>query len=201
MKGKTSRAKLALGGAALIGLVLASPAAAAGGGGGGFNYPGRTGIGAPERTDAGVWDGTWYYVYRDGRFGIWIRRGKDGKPELKLQYQSLSAPEAFETDWSGKATYYLSGQPATFEIQLDQRDEKTMHGRWKWEVQFEDSGRTESGTFTLYRAGDGRQMVMKFDPLERVIRRRDQVKRYNVASTWTFLKGSKRLALWDELPF
>ncbi len=155
----------------------------------------------PVRTDAGVWDGTWYYVHRDGWMAMWIRRAKDAKPEVKLQYLSLIAPEAFETDWNGKATYYLVGQPATFEIALDERTDTTIRGTWKWDVQFEDSGRTETGTFTLYRASDGRQMVLKFDRWERIIRRRDEVKRYSRPPAWTFVKASKRLVLWEEIPF
>lgn len=157
--------------------------------------------GLPVRTDAGVWDGTWYYVHRDGRMAIWIRRGKDDKPEVKLQYQSLTAPEAFETDWNGKANYYLAGQPATFEVALEERTDTTIRGTWKWDVQFEDSGRTEAGAFTFYRASDGRQLVLKFDRWERIIRRRDQVKRYSRPPAWTFVKASKRLVLWDEIPF
>lgn len=157
--------------------------------------------GVPARTDAGVWEGTWYYVYRDGWMAIWIRRGKDAKPEVKLRYLSLVSPEAFETDWNGKATYYLVGQPATFEIALDERTDTTIRGTWTWDVQFEDSGRTETGAFTLYRASDGRQMVLKFDRWERIIRRRDEVKRYSRPPAWTFVKASKRLVLWDEIPF
>jgi hypothetical protein len=162
---------------------------------------GRVGTAVPERTDAGVWEGTWYYVYRDGWMALWIRPGGDGKPEVKLRYQSLATSEAFETDWNGRATYYLAGQPATFELSLDERTDTTIRGRWRWDVQFEDSGRTETGRFQMYRAADGRQLVLRFDEWELVIRRRDQIKRYSRPPAWTFVKASKRLVLWDEIPF
>ena len=76
---------------------------------------GEMGVFAGDRTNAGDWTGTWIYVWRDGRMALWLRPGKDGKLEARFQFQSTSSPETFETDWSGKSTYYLSGEPATFE--------------------------------------------------------------------------------------
>jgi hypothetical protein len=153
---------------------------------------------APPRTDAGVWDGTWVYVSRDSRLALWLRTTA-GKPELRLQYQSLAQAEAFETDWNGVATYYLAGQPASFQIEITRRDANTIEGKWNWDLDFEDSGRYEDGAFTLYRAGDGRQLVLRFDKLERRIRRNADVTRYTIKTAWTFTKASKRLVLWDEV--
>lgn len=165
---------------------------------GGDRFVGKVEVRVPERTDAGLWDGTWMYTSRDNRIVLWFRT-EGGKPQVKLQYQSLASAEAFETDWSGKAVYYLSGEPATFDIALTRRDANTVRGTWNWKVEFTDSGRTEKGAFTLYRAGDGRQLVFKFDNLERIVRRRDQVKHYPMDTSWTFTKASKRLVLWDEV--
>ena len=52
-----------------------------------------------ERTDAGDWDGTWWYVSRDAKMALWIRT-VDGVPELRFQYASKNAPEGFVTDWN-----------------------------------------------------------------------------------------------------
>jgi hypothetical protein len=179
---------------AALALALAPPARAQGG----DRDFGKESIIVPERTDAGVWDGTWSFVSRDNRMVLWLRT-QNGKPELKLQYQSLANAEAFETDWTGRSSYYLAGEPATFECVLTQRDANTLQGNWNWKLEFEDSGRVEVGTFTIYRAGDGRQLVMRFDKLERQLRRRDEVKRYQMNTSWTFTKASKRILLWDEV--
>lgn len=161
-------------------------------------YFGKEDVAIPQRTDAGTWDGTWFFVSRDFRMVLWVRT-VGGKPEVKLQYQSLSNAEVFETDWSGRSSYYLAGEPATLECLLTSRDANTMQGTWSWKLEFEDSARIENGNFTMYRAGDGRQLVMRFDKLERQVRRRDEMKKYDMRTSWTFTKASKRLVLWDEV--
>jgi hypothetical protein len=53
----------------------------------------------------------------------------------------------------------------------------------------------------MYRTGDGRFFVMEFDKLERVINLGEEEKVLSSSPSWTFRKASKRLVLWDELPF
>jgi len=166
----------------------------------GFVDYGPGDVAMPPRTDAGDWNGTWFYENRDCMIAMWMRT-RNGKPEVKLQYLSRASPEAFETDWSGKASYYIAGQPASFEIALKQREANQIRGTWSWDVEFADSGRIEEGGFTMFRAGNGRQLVMKFEKLERVIKRRESASRHDITTTWAFTKVSKRQALWDEIPF
>ena len=161
---------------------------------------GRAAVMVPDPTTAGTWDGTWIHVNRDTRIAMWMRT-VDGRPEAKLQYQSTSSPESFETDWNGKARYTLGGNPATFELKLTGRERDRLEGTWNWDVQFEDSGRTETGSFSVHRTGDGRALVVRFHDFERAIRRREDVRRAKATPVWGFTKVSKRLALWDELPF
>jgi hypothetical protein len=42
---------------------------------------------------------------------------------------------------------------------------------------------------------------MEFDNLERVISRGENERVFSSSPSWSFRKASKRLALWDELPF
>ncbi|MBZ5638531.1 MAG: hypothetical protein LAO51_07190 [Acidobacteriia bacterium] len=157
----------------------------------------------PEDTGAGIWDGTYVYSCRDFKIGAWLRT-RDGKPEMKLRYQSLQAPETFETDWDTNAKYYISGQPATFEVTYKSRDARRIEGSWHWDVQFSDSGRTDDAAFSIYRSGWGRSMVFRFDRAERQVRRGTEVRRYPSVPppVWTFHKVSKRIdVLWEELPF
>ncbi len=157
----------------------------------------------PDETGAGIWDGTWVFSCRDFRIGLWIRT-KDGIPEMKMRYQSNQTPETFETDWNGKASYFLSGQPATFEITYKNRDAKHIEGSWHWAVESVSRGRIEDAVFTVFRSGYGRSMVFKFDKLEQQVRADKTVRRFPAVPppTWTFAKVSKRVdVLWEELPF
>jgi hypothetical protein len=161
---------------------------------------GRGAVLVPDPVAAGTWDGSWVYANRDQRMALYIRT-VDGRPEVKFQYQSLAGPEAFESDWTGKATYYLSGSPVEFELAIVDADAAEMRGTWNWHVEFSDSGRSERGTFRLYRINDGRDLAVVFQEYERVIRRFDRVSRWDNPPVWVFNKASKRIVLWDELPF
>lgn len=158
----------------------------------------ETNVGTP--TTKGTWDGTWFYVNRDMRAALWFRT-VGGKLQGRMQYQSTAAPEAFETDWTGTATYYVAGKPATFKLTFDRVSRDKIEGRWDWDVQFEDSGRTEKGTFTLERVGEGRDLGFVFSKFRRELRRGAEIKAYELPLAWAFTKGSKRIVLWDELPF
>jgi hypothetical protein len=162
---------------------------------------GRAAVVVPDRTDQGSWDGTWVYANRDAKYALWLRTSPEGRPEARLQYQSLSSPETFETGWDGKASYALSGQPVTFALTFDQADAFVLTGSWNWDAQFPDSARQEIGTFEAFRAGDGRSLVLRFKSYKRVVRRKDNVRTTEALPVWTFRKVSKREALWDELPF
>ena len=158
---------------------------------------------APEETGAGIWDGAYAYACRDFKIALWIRT-RDGAPEMKLRYSSLQLPEDFETDWNGKANYYMGGNPGTFEITYRSRDAKRIEGSWHWEIQSTGEGRAEDASFALYRAGVGRSAVMRFEKLEREFRKQSTVRRipFDPPPVWTFRKVSKRTdVLWEEFPF
>jgi hypothetical protein len=168
--------------------------------------PGRDVMGTsvvvvPERTDAGNWDGTWVYANRDAHYALWLRTTVDGRPEARLRYESTSSQEKFETGWDGKASYALSGQPVTFAMLFERADANVLAGTWNWDAEFGRSARKETGTFEAFRAGDGRALVLRFRTYERMVRRKDTVRRTEALPIWTFRKVSKRQALWDELPF
>jgi len=154
----------------------------------------------PDPTTAGSFDGTWMYINRDGRYALWLRT-KDGVPQAKVQYQSLASPESFETDWDGKAVYYLGGSPVTFELKLGACDPNQLLGTWTWLLQIDQSARKETADLVVNRTAYGRSLLMDFQNYTKTITRegKDQVFKPPVAWTWT--KVSKRELLWDELPF
>jgi hypothetical protein len=164
-------------------------------------FIGRTAVTAPERTDAGEWDGTWFYVTRARKMAVWIRT-EDGKPRMKLRLLGQSGGlESFTTDWDGQVEYQSAGRQGAFSVTFDQRDENTITGSWAWSVKAKDASRDETADFTIYRAGWGRQMIWKIENLQHEytgdIKPRGDVQEM----VWLFRKASRREALWSELPF
>jgi len=154
-----------------------------------------------DRTDRGTWDGTWYYSNRDSRIVLWLR-SDNGAPEARLRYLGTTIPpEAFATDWDGEASYAIEKGDGNFHFTLIERDADTIRGNWDWILEAGRSARAERGEFTMYRGGDGRMLVMAFENFERVHRRGDRFERYPSEHVMTFRKISKRLVLWDEIPF
>jgi hypothetical protein len=162
---------------------------------------GRTALGLPEPTSAGTWDGTWIYVSRDERFALWFSKDQ-GKTIAKIRFEGTrGVSEAFETDWTGRATYSVQDLPGVFEFTLKNDDPDRLEADWHWVLDLRGSSRTENGDVTLYRSEDGRRMVMHFKNFERVIESAGGVRRSNAPHAWTFRKLSRRVALWEELPF
>jgi hypothetical protein len=153
-----------------------------------------------DPTNAGTFDGTWIYVNRDSRYALWART-KNGVPQIKIQYQSLANPEAFETDWDGKAVYYLAGTPVNFDLTLGKRDANRIAGTWSWVLKVENSARNETADLAIYRTGYGRTLLMDFQNYKRTIMRSGKEQTFHVPMAWTWTKISQRELLWDELPF
>jgi hypothetical protein len=161
----------------------------------GLNYPGR--------TDAGEWDGTWYYVNRGERWVIWIRTRADGLPELKMRYMNVDKAESFSTDWTPEARYSHRTLQGSFRIDISERDSNLIKGAWRWELGAEgrEMHRTESGGIVLYRGAEGRSLVMLFEGFERVYKTPTDEVKLNPRLSMTFVKASRRQAHWEELPF
>jgi hypothetical protein len=163
----------------------------------------RSGIQAimkDDETNAGSFDGTWMYVNRDSRFAMWIRT-KEGKRQVRLQYQSLASPEAFETDWDGKSIYYMGGKPVTFELKLTDQNADKLSGSWSWVLKFDTSGRVETADVLLYRTAYGRTMQMDFNNYAKTLTRSGVDRTVKVPTSWSWMKVSKREVLWQEMPF
>ena len=162
---------------------------------------GRSAIAIPNRTDNGEWSGTWIYVNRDYQFALWLSED-DGKPIAKLRFMGNgNLVEAFETDWKGRADYSVQGFPGRFELRMQEVGPDVMKAIWDWDLDFQGSARRESAEIEMFRAGDGRQLVMHFKDFERVIESASGDQRYALPQSWTFRKLSRRLVLWEELPF
>jgi len=153
-----------------------------------------------DETTAGSFDGTWMYVNRDLRFALWIRT-KEGVPQVRLQYQSLANPEAFETNWDGKALYYMAGDPATVEFKLGPPTADRNVGKWAWDATIGNSERRETADIVLYRTVFGRTVLMDFQNYEKRITDGGRNKIMKAPVVWNWVKISNRELLWDELPF
>lgn len=157
-------------------------------------------LATPDPTTAGSFDGTWMYVNRDARFALWIRT-RNGVPQVRVQYQSLANPEAFESDWDGNATYYLAGSPVTFALKLGKGTADQISGTWRWDVTIDNSSRRETADIVLYRSGYGRSLVMDFQNYQKTITRNGRNSIMKAPMNWSWNKVSRREVLWDEIPF
>jgi hypothetical protein len=164
-----------------------------------FAQVSREGAELPDRTNAGDWVGTWYFVTRDTHMALWIR--EDGKkPELRIQYMNTSRAESFITDWNCKASYRFRNKPGLFSFEITERDENTMRGKWRWDLGQGELRRSETAWVNLYRAGDGRTLVMNFEDLERF--HGGMIGSYMAyQQVWAFRKASNHQRRWEELPF
>ena len=167
--------------------------------GAGERRPGPTDMKLTPRTDAGVWSGTWVYKSRDQRIVLWLKETEPGKPEYSLQYQSMGTPEAFTTDWNGRAEYAVTGTGALFHLAPVKRDANTITGTLEWDLQFEKSGRKRTGEFEMYRGSDGRELILYFNKQRLTVRRAGKEGIDEAPSAWTFSKYSKRLVRWEEV--
>jgi len=153
-----------------------------------------------DPTSAGSFDGTWMYVNRDMRFALWIR-SKEGVPQVRVQYQSLADPEAFESDWDGKALYYMAGNPVTFELKLGECTADRIVGKWSWVLTVGNTMRRETADVVIYRTVYGRTLMMDFENYEKTLTSNGQNKIMRAPIVWNWTKISNREILWQELPF
>jgi hypothetical protein len=161
---------------------------------------GRSTLAIDEPTTEGVWEGTWLYVNRDIKLALWLR-GSEGIPEYKLRYHRVSGPqEDFETDWAGGAQYTSREGSGKFDLSITSGDENALQATWLWDLQFTDSGKTENANLSITRTGDGRQIVFMFEDYIISLWRGQAKQEIPVNQVWNFIKVSKRLVLWDELP-
>lgn len=164
-----------------------------------FTDWGRVTHTVPVASSEGVWDGTWIYVNRDRQIALWFKT-EGGAPKVKLRYLDLSSGEGFETDWEGKSEYEVRQSKGRFSLGPTRRDAARIEGHWDWVLEAGKGARIEVGDYHMYRTGDGRYLAMNFEELERTVHgSNDRV--YTGSVSLTFIKVSKRLVLWDELPF
>ena len=161
----------------------------------------RADVGVAQRTTAGEFPGTWAYASRDEQFALWFRE-RAGRIEMRVGFASTFNSEAFETDWLGDAQYdFGSTGKGTVSIRLTETSTDGLRGTWDWRLVTAGTTRSQKGTFTIYRALDGRSLVVDFAEWEwRVTDERGERKAAPKRAL-QFTKVSKRLALWDELPF
>lgn len=162
--------------------------------------PGKAAVMMATPVTEGSFDGTWMYVNRDSHFAMWIKT-EGGKARMRIQFQSITTPEAFETDWSGKSNYYLTGRPVTFEFKIGTSDAGKITGTWAWDMENDFTGRKETADIVLQRTGFGRTMVMAFNNYEKTLRKNGTARTFKLPVAWNWTKISKRELLWSELPW
>lgn len=165
-----------------------------------FNDFGRSTRKTIEASNEGIWDGTWFYVSRNARMVMWIKT-EDGVPQVKFQFLSYASAEGFVTDWDGNAEYEQVSSNGTFSLNIKKRDVDVIEGHLAWRLDGQNTSREEEADYRMYRTGDGRYFVMDFDSYRKTLSGKKGKRVSETHPSWTFQKASKRLVLWDELPF
>lgn len=161
----------------------------------------RPDVGVAERSSLGSFAGTWAYASRDDRFALWFRESNGGI-EMRVGYASAAGSESFETDWKGDADYTFGpAGTGTVRVRLTESNRDELRGTWDWTAKIGDRTRSQSGSFTVYRALDGRSLVLDFQDWTWTLAGPEGERTASPRRALQFTKVSKRLALWDELPF
>jgi hypothetical protein len=105
------------------------------------------------------------------------------------------------TDWNGMAEYSVRGNPAVYNLKPTSRDENLIKATLHWDLQFDLSGRTRSGEVEMYRGRNGRVLVMKFPDQKLTVKKKEKLATTETTTAWSFLKASRRMVRWEEIPF
>jgi len=154
-----------------------------------------------DLTELGRFEGSWVYRSRDERIALFFET-HDGAPRLRWRYESRRRPDAFETGWDGAASYFAEGRPGSFRMELTERGEHLMRGRLTWSYPLpRGAEKQDNGEFVIYRTGNGRTLALQFERYEEVLSHPEREPKSHVAPRkWVFVKASKRVVRWEELP-
>jgi hypothetical protein len=161
---------------------------------------GRTGIEAPESTEAGEWTGSYFYISARKQIALWAKV-ENGKPQLKLRVDEGPRGDNFTVDWNGVGEYTRGGRKGRFELKIDEADANLIVGSWRWHISLAESTRTETANFRIYRSGYGRQMVWDITDLKREFTGKFRGPPQLDHVVWSFHKVSRGMASWAEFPF
>ena len=165
------------------------------------SFWGRTKVATPEATDEGDFYGTWWFHSKDQKAALWIKE-EDGVTKVKMQLLVLHTSESMATDWDGEAKYVHRGRTGRLAITFDETGDDLLSGSWNWELTRLDWKRLETADIKLYRTGGGRTMVAEFDNFDRTYEGGASSTTLDTKhQVWVFVKGSRRIARWEELPF
>ena len=158
---------------------------------------------SPTATSEGNWHGTWQFTSRAERLAFFMRQPDAGPVELRVRFAGTRPYQRFETDWTGSTTYSVAGRPASFELSISERTDDRIRGTITWEIPASgDVRERRTGHFVLFREFDGRRMQLRVDNFETKRFTPEEVLDTRVTRLeWNFLKRSKRIVLWDELPY
>lgn len=165
----------------------------------------------PAETTAGKFEGTWYRVDPENRQAVQFRRSENGRGwDLRFYWRSADGFE-IDTDWASRHTFTYKGFPGVLVLNVDPKlsneSRVTVHYR-RDQDGASASHLTEEGDLILYRTGDGRLLVWLQDPLkidttvaEPIAPYEEDGAKRDEQRLWQFGKVSKRLILWDEIPW
>jgi len=121
----------------------------------------RGALSLPEPTTRGSFEGSWYYVDPGYQIALFVWRDKAGALRTRYQLRSKQGAE-FRTDDGGFAKYVDRGQPAEVLFTGGLGDGDRIRGRHERTLQSPGGTYRESGDFEVYRAEEGKKLVLLY---------------------------------------
>jgi hypothetical protein len=172
----------------------------------------QTRVVPPDETAAGGFEGTWYRIDPDNHQAVQFRRGPNGKGwEVRFYWQTTMDQFQIDTNWRTRTEFAFKGYPGARVLDVDQK--KSTPSRILIHYHRDQDGAdkshlTEEGDVLVYRAGEGRNLVWRQEPLRTKVKISEPIAPYEEdgANTeqqrlWIFMKASRRLIPWDEIPW
>ena len=157
----------------------------------------------PAPSDAGSFEGTWYYVEPGFQIALFIAPDKTGVQKIRYHARTSGGSE-FETDEGGFAKYIDEGGTLVEVIFTGGvKALNRIEGYLDRTVHLKNETVRETADFSLYRSGKGRQLVLYYPNFKT---ERTDSSGHTKPSTQTdlfrvFRKASDIVVEFNEIPF
>ncbi len=170
-----------------------------------------TQLAPPPETAAGKFEGTWYRVDPENKQALQLRRSADGRGwDLRFYWRTGDEFE-IDTNWETHHRFTYKGFPGVLDMVVDRKlsTDKRLAVHYRRDQDgANQSHMTEEGDLFIYRVADGRTLVWLQDPLKIDVKVAEPIAPYEEDGAkraeqrmWRFSKVTRRLILWDEIPW
>ncbi len=163
----------------------------------------------PPPTSDGEFEGTWYREEPGQKQMLQLRRAA-GSQRWELRFVWETHEKFFaDTGWQTHHEFAFKGLPGTFDLELDpaSNNNRVLLHYSRTQAGGHDSKLVESGDTQIYRTTDGHSLAW-VQALHTVVNVGEPIAPYqedgavkDEQRVWIFMKASRRMLQWDEVPW